>query len=117
MAPPVTALLLVLALHLDRAGERLARGDADIGGVEFHAGALDAGRGDTHMGLAVAAEDGLAGRLLVVDCEGGILDHEPVQRSGQPVLVGLIVVEHGGASLDRAGPGRPRGPVAVDRQD
>ena len=75
-------------LHVDLA-DRLE----DIGGVEFHTGALDAGRGDTHMGLAGAAEDGLAGRLPVVYCRGWVLDDEPVQRSRQPVLIGLL---HGG---------------------
>ena len=83
-------LLLDLALGLGRAADRLAVRHADVLGLDVDAElAGQALEGDGEVGVAGAAEHGLAGLLVALDEQAGVLGEQPLQGTRQLVVVGL----------------------------
>ena len=100
-------LLLVLALDLDRTGERLAIRHPGRFGFDLHTHPFDTRDRHREVGLARAREHGLVGDAVVADRQGRILGDDPAQRHGQPILVRRRL-RTDGHSVDRRGQLRRR---------
>ena len=96
------ALLLVLALGLGLPRDRLVVGHVRRGEVHRDAeAALDAAGHDLDVHLREPRQDQVAGLLVVVQLEGGVLVDHPPQRGVELVLVGLVAGRHGEAHQRR----------------
>ena len=89
------ALLLVLALGLRLARDRLVVGHVRRGELHGDAeAALHAAGHHLDVHLREPRQDQVAGLLVVVQLEGGVLVDHPPQRGVELVLVGLVAGGH-----------------------